>query len=88
MAQKYVCPVDGCDREAIRVYDDPGAASYCEEAAIPQGKTLVDMPRTSRGYPLPLAVQRNILVECPVHGRKYIMKRDGHHVNVKFPLQS
>jgi len=85
MAQKYMCPVNGCDQEAIRIYDDPGAASFCTEYAIPRGKMLADMPRTSSGYPLPLAVQHNILVECAVHGRKYIMKPDSHHVNIRFP---
>ena len=79
----YKCPVKGCSREAKRVSSEPGAASFAEEFIVPRGKTLEDMPRNRKGYPLPVAVQRNILVECPLHGKKYITKPGGHHVNVK-----
>jgi hypothetical protein len=82
--QENKCPVEGCDLEAVRVYGDPGAASFATEYALPVGKTLADMPKTSKGHPLPLAVQHCILVECPKHGKKYILKPDSHHVDKKY----
>jgi len=82
MAEKYTCPIDGCGLEAKRVYNDPGAANFAEECILPLGKTLDDMPKSAKGHPLPLGVQRNILVECAVHGRRYILKM-GHHASVK-----
>jgi hypothetical protein len=80
--QKHKCPIEGCDQDAKRVYDDPGAASFATEYLIPSGKTLDEMPKSSKGHPLPLAVQHNILVECPVHGKKYIIKPGSHHVDL------
>jgi hypothetical protein len=63
------------------VYDEPGAASFATEYAVPAEKTLADMPKTSKGHPLPLAAQHNILVECPVHGKKYITKPGSHQLD-------
>jgi hypothetical protein len=82
MAEKYTCPIDGCGLEVERVYGDPSAAHFAEEYILPLGKTLDDMPKSAKGHPLPLGVQRNILMECSVHGRRYILKM-GHHASVK-----
>ena len=81
--QQHRCPVEGCELEAFRVYNDPGAASFATEYIVPAGKTLADMPKTSKGHPLPLGVQHCILVECAVHGKKYILKPGSHHVDKK-----
>jgi len=82
MADKYTCPIDGCGLEVSRVYNDPSAAHFAEEYILPLGKSLDDMPKSGKGHALPIAVQRNILVECSVHGRRYIRKM-GHHASVR-----
>lgn len=84
MSQEYICPVEGCGRTAQRVKEDRYSATIATEYILPKGKTLEEMPRTSKGHPLPLGVQHNILVECPEHGRKYVIKPTSHHVDKKF----
>jgi hypothetical protein len=74
--RQYKCPVPECVQEAEFVKFE------AEEALIPSGKTLDQMPRTRRGHIKPLGVQRNILVKCPIHGLKYSL-HIGHHVSVK-----
>ncbi len=54
----------------------------CEEVVIPSGKTLDEMPKTGGGHIKPLGVQRNILVECPIHGTQLFL-HIGNHVSVK-----
>jgi hypothetical protein len=75
--RKYPCPVPGCDKEAEYVRFDS------EEVLIPFNKTLEQMPKTRKGHIKPLGVQRNIYVECPIHGVKWFGQM-GHHVSVKF----
>jgi hypothetical protein len=66
--QTYTCPVAGCGRGAeYRQF-------LGEEIPVPTGTS----PSTLKRIPPRKAVARNIEVECPVHGRKIILKI-GHH---------
>jgi hypothetical protein len=84
MPQKYICPIEGCGREALPVKEDAHSAPFATGYILPRGKTLEDMPKNRKGHPLPLGVQHNILVECPEHGRNYVSKPTSHHVDKKY----
>jgi hypothetical protein len=87
MAQRYFCGeydlITGkqCGLESKRVH---GEHDFATEIILPTGKTLEEMPRNRKGEPLPLGVQHCILIECPVHGQKYLLKPTSHHVDKKY----
>lgn len=67
---------DRCDQQAEFV------KFVCEEFAIPNGTTLDQMPRTGKGHIRPIALGRNFIVRCPIHGEQFYQEF-GHHVSVK-----
>ena len=69
--KRYICSVEGCEREAEFVQFDS------EEVAIPNGAKLTRKPGPER-------VQRNFWVKCPVHGMRWLIAQ-GNHVSVKHP---
>ena len=73
---KWINDRDRCDEQAEFV------RFLCEEYAVPRGKTLDQMPRTGKGYIRPVAVQRNMIVRCPIHGEQ-IRQHMGNHISVK-----
>jgi hypothetical protein len=70
--KKYSCPNDGCKEEADYV-------GYAAEETLTENKPQIDISTLK-------AVQRDILVRCPVHGQKVVTKQ-GHHVDSLGPLQ-
>jgi len=73
--KSYTCPVAGCGKDAkfLRM--------MAEEALMGINENIEDLPKSAKGHPLPKAVQRNIAIECPVHGEQWIQHR-GHHISV------
>ena len=53
---------------------------WTEQAIVPVDKELADMPRTGSGHIQPLAVNRSIIVKCPVHG-ELMLEHTGHHIS-------
>lgn len=74
--RKWIDDHDQCSQEAdfVRFVD--------EEFIRPSGTTLDQSPRTGGGHIQPIAVQRNILVRCPIHGEQVFLHH-GHHISVK-----
>jgi hypothetical protein len=67
---------DRCDQQAKYL------GFVAHENAVPFGKTLDEMPRTGKGYKKPLFTARNLLVNCPIHG-KQILQIIGNHATEK-----
>ena len=72
----YTCPEPECGQEAEFL------RFRAEVYATPFGKNLEDMPRTRKGHFRPIAVQREVVVRCPVHGER-LHRRIGHHISVR-----
>ena len=74
---KWVNDQDQCDQETEFLGFEG------EEYATPFGVALEQMGTTRKGHPRALFVQRNFLVNCPVHGKR-IHVHIGHHVSAAF----
>lgn len=72
MARRYICPI----RDCVKV------ATYLGKSAEELFGPNLDPP----DYTRLLGVQRNILVECPEHGRRFIIQQ-GHHISTPGPFK-
>lgn len=88
MAKKYFCDAIDvktgkvCGLESERVHREKN--DFATEYISRPGETLESLPRTSKGHPLPMGVQHNILIKCPTHGVRYNAKQGSHHVDKKY----
>lgn len=73
--RKFCCPTPGC-KEAVKY-----VRFAATEVLVPGGKNLGELPKTKRGH-IAATTQRNIVVDCPVHGQQYLLE-EGHHVTVE-----
>jgi len=72
VAKSYPCPILGC----------PETASYVGFSAEEVASTNSERLDPSAV----VAVARNIIVECPVHGKRIIQKF-GHHIDTPGPFR-